>query len=125
MRDDHERLLDIEEAIVRIERYLVLGRAEFDQSELIQSWMASHLQVIGEASRALSSAVRDRHPDIPWKQIISMRNILVHNYFKIDRDIVWNAVERSVPELKQRLPALLQDTQPEHKPGDAVQPEGE
>lgn len=88
MRDDRERLLDIREAIERVERYTTAGRATFDQSELVQNWVVHHLQVIGEACRSLSSELRDRHPEVPWSQIVGMRHIHVHNYFEIDTDLV-------------------------------------
>ena len=65
MRDDRERLLDIQEAIERIERYAAHGRMAFEQDELIQNWMVSHIQIIGEASRALSEDLRARHPELP------------------------------------------------------------
>ncbi|MBI3246259.1 MAG: DUF86 domain-containing protein [Deltaproteobacteria bacterium] len=54
MRDDRERLLDIQEAIARIEKYTVQGQEAFEQEELIQNWIVHHLQIIGEAARSLS-----------------------------------------------------------------------
>ena len=92
MRDDRQRLQDILEAIELIEKYASKGRAAFEQDELIQIWFLRHLQIIGEASRALSDNIRESHPEIPWAKIIGMRHILVHNYFEIDLPIVWNAV---------------------------------
>lgn len=88
MRDDREKLQDILEAITRIERYAIQGREAFEQNELIQNWFIQHLQIIGEASRVLSATLRDRHPEVPWSNIIGMRNILAHNYFEIDLEIV-------------------------------------
>lgn len=52
------------------------------------------MQIIGEAARALSSDLKDQHPEMPWSKIIGMRNILVHDYFGIDVDVVWAVVER-------------------------------
>ena len=54
MRDDRERLLDIQEAVERIERYAARGRKAFEQDELIQTWVLYHLQIIGEAARTLA-----------------------------------------------------------------------
>jgi uncharacterized protein with HEPN domain len=108
MRDDREKLQDILEAIERIERYAVQGRQAFEQNELIQTWFTQNLQVIGEASRSLSSATRDQHPEIPWSKMIGMRNILTHNYFEIDLDIVWLAVEQELPNLKPAITAISQ-----------------
>ncbi len=107
MRGDRERLFDIHEAIQRIERYAIQGRAALTRDELIQTWMVHYLQIIGEAARALSADFRERHPEIPWAHIIGMRNILVHRYFGIDIDAVWSAVERDLPELKGQIEAIL------------------
>ncbi|KOP25564.1 nucleotidyltransferase [Hapalosiphon sp. MRB220] len=100
MRDDREKLADILEAIQRIDRYAIQGKQSFAENELIQTWFIQHLQVIGEASRALSNDVRVQHPEVPWSQIIGMRNILTHNYFEIDLDVVWSVIERDLPNLK-------------------------
>ncbi|OGW89400.1 MAG: nucleotidyltransferase [Omnitrophica bacterium RIFCSPLOWO2_01_FULL_50_24] len=107
MRDDRERLQDILEAIERIERYSAKGRKAFESDELVQNWIVRHLQIIGEATRSLSLDLREKHPDISWSKIIGMRNILVHDYFGIDVDVVWSAVERDLPELKRKITALL------------------
>ncbi len=76
MRDDGERLRDIEESIERIEKYSSKGKEAFQTSELIQNWIVRHLQIIGEATRSLSPTLREQHPEIPWSKIIGMRNIL-------------------------------------------------
>jgi uncharacterized protein with HEPN domain len=106
MRDDREKLQDLLDAIDRIDRYAVQGRQAFEQNELIQTWFTQNLQIIGEAARSLSSATRDQHPEIPWAKIIGMRNILTHNYFEIDLDIVWAVVEQELPGLKQAFEAI-------------------
>ncbi len=67
---------------------------------MLQSWFLRHLQIIGEAARALPEDVRVLAPEIPWSNIVGMRNILVHGYFDIDTDIVWNAATRDVPAIK-------------------------
>jgi uncharacterized protein with HEPN domain len=88
MRDDRERLLDLQEAISKIEKYSSQGRQIFEQDELIQNWIAHHLQIIGEATRTMSPIFQQQHPDWSWSKITGMRNILVHHYFEIDTDIV-------------------------------------
>lgn len=107
MRDDREKLQDILEALERIDRYVVQGRSAFEQNELIQTWFTQNLQSIGEASRSLSSTIRNQHPEIPWTNMIGMRNILTHNYFEIDLDIVWVVVEQELPNLKQNVENIL------------------
>ncbi len=110
MRDDRERLLDLREAIERIEKYTTAGRSALERDELIQTWVLYHLQIIGEAARSLSPELRGRYPDVPWPQIIGMRNILAHRYFGIDIDIVWSAVEHDLPQLKSNVDRMLRET---------------
>jgi uncharacterized protein with HEPN domain len=107
VRSGRAYLLDILEAIAHIERYRTATREPFDADERTQVWMVNRLQIIGEASRKLSDSFRNRHPEVPWREIIGMRHILVHGYFEIDPDIVWNAVTESVPQLKQQVEAAL------------------
>lgn len=107
MRDPKERLRDMLEAIGAIERYVGRGRAAFEQDELLQGWFVRHLQIIGEGARTLPEDVRALAPDVEWSKIIGMRNVLVHGYFDIDLDIVWNAGSRDAPALRPRLERLL------------------
>ena len=108
MRSDREKLYDILEAIDRIERYTVQGRQAFEANELIQFWFVQNLQVIGEAARSLSAYTRTQHPEVPWSKIIGMRNVLTHNYFEIDLDIVWVAIVDDIPALRLKVDAILQ-----------------
>jgi uncharacterized protein with HEPN domain len=107
MRDDHERLRDIIEAIEHIEYYAARGSTAFQSDELIQSWFLRHLQIIGEAARSLSATLKDRHPEIPWSKIIGVRHILVHDYFNIDLVLVWNVVEKELPGLKNKIVNII------------------
>ena len=110
MRNDRERLLDIVEAIDRINKYAIRGRAAFEEDELIQNWILHHLQIIGEATARISDDFRNSSPDIPWSKIIGMRNILVHHYFGIDCDVVWSVVEKDLPVLGRNLKDLLEES---------------
>ena len=109
MRDDRERVLDILEAIERIQKISVRGREYFYNDEMAQVWVIHHLQIIGEAVRGISLKFGTGNPGIPWSGIIGMRNILVHHYFGIDRDAVWNVVENDLPALKEQLLPLIWD----------------
>lgn len=66
-----------------------------------------HLQIIGEAAKALPEDTRALAPDVPWNQMIGMRNVLVHGYFEIDADIVWEAATRDALAVKPRIERLL------------------
>jgi len=109
MRDDRERLLDIKEAIGNIKKYSVKGRGTFEEEELVQNWIIHHLQIIGEAAVKISDDFQEQHPDIPWPKIIGMRNILVHDYFRIDINAVWAVVENDIPQLEQQIELFLQE----------------
>ncbi|KAM3090315.1 DUF86 domain-containing protein [Phormidesmis sp. 146-35] len=109
MRNDRERLHDILEAILRIERYAKQGKEAFEQDELIQTWISYHLQVIGEAARATSSEFKVKHSNLPWIQAVGLRNVLVHEYFQVNSEIVWAIVEIDLPDLKQKVEAVLQE----------------
>ena len=118
MRDDRARLCDVLEAIERIERYANRGRPAFDADELVQTWIVHHLQLIGEACRAVSAELVRGHPEVPWAKIVGMRNILVHHYFGIDKDAVWEVVERDIPAPRPALQAIL-DEKKRAAPGSA------
>jgi uncharacterized protein with HEPN domain len=107
MRDDRERLEDILDAIARIEKYSARGREAFESDELIQTWVVQHLQIIGEAASRVSDEMQSAHPEIAWANIVAMRNIIVHEYFGVDRDEVWSTVEFDLPTLKRQVKALL------------------
>ncbi|MDW8318270.1 MAG: DUF86 domain-containing protein [Anaerolineae bacterium] len=107
MRDPKERLRDMLDAIAAIERYLHRGKGAFEQDELLQVWFVRNLQIIGEAARALPEDVRMLAPEIEWPKIIGMRNLLVHGYFEIDTEIVWNTASRDALALKPRLERVL------------------
>ena len=88
MRGEGNRLPDILDAIARIESYARRGRRAFDANPLIQTWIVYHLGIIGEACRALPREFQEQYPMVPWREIVGMRNIVVHHYFEIDRDAV-------------------------------------
>ncbi len=107
MRNDKAYINDILEAICRIEKYAAKGRAAYDAEELIQNWIVHHIQIIGEATGKISEAFKARHAEVPWTVIKAMRNVLVHFYFGIDLDKVWQTVEKDIPVLKMQIEALL------------------
>ena len=112
MRSERERLFDILEAIEQISKYSARGKTAFEEDELIQNWIVHHIALIGEACRALPEDFQTRYANVPWADIIAMRNILVHHYFGIDTEAVWLVVERDLPNLQiniQRIQSDLED----------------
>jgi uncharacterized protein with HEPN domain len=84
------------------------GKDAFQTDELVQIWMVHHLQVIGEAAAAISEDLQARHPEVPWALIIAFRNVLVHEYFRIDLETVWRILEQDLPGLKLSVASILQ-----------------
>ncbi len=107
MRNDRERLLDIIEAIERIERHVRGGRAAFADEELVQVWVIHNLEILGEAARGVSEDLRRRRADVPWREVVAMRNVLAHGYFGIDVERVWATVEKDLPKLKEQIRSIV------------------
>lgn len=109
MRDDRLRLLDMQEAILKIGKYTSGGKAAFGKDELVQVWVLHHLQILGEAARGVSPESQKKYTRIPWSRIIGFRNILVHHYFAIDPDAIWTVLEVNIPPLKEELERILRE----------------
>ena len=109
MKDDRVYLAHIRDAIERIDRFTADGRERFLSDLLIQDAVIRNLEVIGEAAKALSNEVRAATPDIPWKQIAGMRDVLIHNYFGVKLEIVWQVVVDHLPTLQTRVRQLLEE----------------
>ncbi|MBI2169996.1 MAG: DUF86 domain-containing protein [Actinobacteria bacterium] len=104
-RGERERLLDILEAVDAIRTH-VTSRHGLDDP--VAAAAATHwIEIIGEAVNGLSSGVRDHHPDVAWQDAIRMRNRLVHGYFDIDLDLLWDTIERDVPMLAGQILSIL------------------
>ena len=107
MRQDEDRLHDILNAIESIERYSDQGREAFESDELIQIWMVHYLQIIGEAARTISSQLKESHPSTPWESIAGFRNLVVHEYFRVDLNVVWEIVVHDLQGLKIQIRKIL------------------
>lgn len=114
------RLLDdMKGRIERIERYVAgLDRAAFLRDEKTADSVVRNLEVIGEAAARLSEAFRNRHPDVPWRQIVGLRNRIVHAYFDVDLELVWQIVTVELLDLKVRIVALPRETGADRDEGD-------
>jgi uncharacterized protein with HEPN domain len=110
-RRDEDLLNEILEAAGHIARFTARGRETFDSDVTLQYATAHGLVLIGEAAGRLSRALRERHPDVPWRQIVGQRNVVVHEYDRIDLDIVWNVASDEVPRLADRVRSILEAEQ--------------
>jgi uncharacterized protein with HEPN domain len=104
MNKDQLYLEHIREAIKSIEEFVgQISFSDFDQDDEKQSAVIRKLEIIGEASRNLSEEFKQQHSEINWPNIISMRNRLIHVYFQVDIDLVWDTITKSIPQLKKVL----------------------
>lgn len=107
-KDWRVRIEDMLEAIERIARYVDgMSVAEFIQSDIAQDAVLRNLEVLGEASKRVPTAITVTHPEIPWSRIGDMRNILVHEYHSVDPEIILDAARYDLPPLAAPLKRLL------------------
>ena len=107
MKDDRIYLLHINDCLGRVAEYVRAGRAAFFADTRTQDAVLRNLEVIGEAVKNLSAAHKDAHPDIPWKRIAGLRDVLIHGYFGVKLETVWEVVERELPTLRTAIERLL------------------
>ena len=107
MRSDRLRLQDILDAVDVVVQYLPADRAAFDRDPPLQSHIYRHLLIVGESAWNVSRSLKERNPQVPWRQIEGMRHIMVHDYFKVDWDIVFATARDHAPALKSQIEVIL------------------
>lgn len=107
MNKDRLYLESIRDCLERIGEYTAGGEQTFLASRLIQDGVIRNLEVIGEATKNLSSELREANPGVPWRQIAGMRDVLIHDYLKVNLTRVWRTVEWDLPPLQAVLRQLL------------------
>lgn len=108
MPRDNESLIDIERAARRVIRYAAdCDRASLQINDEKVSAILYQITIIGEAAKRLSQDFRQQYPEIPWREITGMRDVIVHDYDQVDLDIVWDVIQNKLPELLISLQSLL------------------
>ena len=107
MRTDSLLLQDMLEAIDEVLETTPNAKSDFDANKLVQSHVLRHIQIIGETAWRLSAELKDRHPEAPWKLIAGIRHVLVHDYFEVNWDRVYDTARNHVPDLKSKVEAVL------------------
>ncbi len=109
MKDDRLYVIHIGECLARIAQYVAGGRETFVHSTLIQDAVLRNLQTIGQSVGRLSETLREAHPEIDWRSIIGLRNVLVHDYLGINLERIWDIIERDVPVLQHTVEVIVRE----------------
>lgn len=105
---DIVRLQHIFDAILEIESYVLDKRfSDFQENSMMRFACIKQMEIIGEAGNHISDEIKLQFSTIEWSQIIGMRNILVHEYFGVDSKIVWEIIQKDLPELKIRIREII------------------
>jgi uncharacterized protein with HEPN domain len=108
MKRDALYLRHILEAIQKIETYTVAGHEVFMGGSHWQDATIRQLEIIGEAAKQLSRELRAQFPDVPWRRLAGLRDVLIHEYFGVDLTAVWQLTQTEIPRLKERVGTILQ-----------------
>ncbi|MEW5830741.1 MAG: DUF86 domain-containing protein [Chloroflexota bacterium] len=106
--DDLTRLGDILDAIHRIEEYVQgVDKAAFFDHSMMQDAVLHQIEIIGEASNAISDEFQENHQELPWMQMRAIRNKIIHDYREVNLDVIWDTVTNDLPAIKSQVEELL------------------
>lgn len=106
MKDDRLFFSHLREAVGWIETYAQDGREAFLEDRKTQDAVIRNLEIIGEAVKNLSADATSGNPEIPWRQMAGLRDKLIHGYFGVNLDLVWEVVQNDLPRLRKFLDTL-------------------
>jgi uncharacterized protein with HEPN domain len=107
VRDDRDLLQDILDRIQLTYDFISEGHEAFMASRLIQEAVLRNLEIIGEAARVISEDLRQKHSEIPWKQIGAFRNFVIHVYWSVKLERIWQIIEVDLPTLQSQIIPLM------------------
>jgi len=98
------------DSIDLINKYLrKVDENDFIQSIELQDAVIRRFGIIGEAGKKLADLVEDKYPELPWSEMISLRNVIIHDYIKINLEIIWDTANNDLPALRKKLLKILKD----------------
>jgi uncharacterized protein with HEPN domain len=106
-RDERLYLSEIVDAIDRALKYTSQGRTAFFADPKTQDAVIRNIEIIGEAVKRLSGTTREAHPEVPWSKMAGTRDRIIHGYFTVDLDIIWDVVDKELPSLRERIAKIV------------------
>jgi len=105
-------LTDVLKSIEKIEEYMKnIDEEQFFKKTKLQDAVMRRLEIIGEATKNIPSSFRRKHPNVPWREIAGTRDILIHAYFGVRLERIWNVVKRDLPNLKKQIKKILKEVE--------------
>ncbi len=106
---DKARLFHIRDSIEKINQYVNgVDFKTFERHSMLMDACVRQLGIIGEASNRLSNEIKEQNKDIEWKQIIGLRNIVIHQYFGIDDKVLWEVIQDNIPDLQIKITRIIE-----------------
>lgn len=107
-RNDKLYIYDIADCCKKIEQYISgINETEFHNNQMLQDALVRNIEIIGEAAKNLSEELRENNPQIAWRDIMRMRDKIVHHYFRLNLDTVWQTVTQDIPKLKPAIDIIF------------------
>ena len=95
---------DVSESIRLIEKYIGdLSKGDFDKNQELKDSIIRRLEIIGEAVKNIPDDFKEKYPEVSWKKIVGLRDIIIHAYFNIDLDIMWDIIKKDIPILEKQM----------------------
>jgi len=109
MTRDRVYLQHILDAMARITSYVAVGREQFMAATHWQDATIRQLEIIGEATKNISTPLREKYPDIPWRRVAGLRDVLIHNYMGVDLVAVWDITQTYLPEFRTQIERVIKE----------------
>src|SRR3989344_4276680 len=109
-RDYKNYLVDIADAVEKIEKFVEgMNWSIFREDEKTQDAVIRRFEIIGEAAKNIPQRIKGNYKGVPWKKVAGMRNKLAHEYFGIDKKVIWKTIKEDIPELRGKILKIIKD----------------